>query len=110
MKLLLDQNISYKLVKQLEEYFPESSHLKFENLTESDDFEIWQFAKDNNFTIVTQDVDFSEISFLRGIPPKIIWLKFGNTTSQYIFETLIINFNSIVNFINEPNSSCLQLY
>ena len=110
MKLLLDQNISYKLVKQLEEYFPESSHVKLENLSESNDFEIWKFAKDNDFTIVTQDVDFSEISFIRGIPPKIIWLKCGNTTSQYIFETLIINFNSIINFINEPDTSCLMLF
>jgi predicted nuclease of predicted toxin-antitoxin system len=53
MKLLLDQNISYKLVKRLAEYFPGTSHIKFENLSEASDFDIWNFAKINDFIIVT---------------------------------------------------------
>jgi predicted nuclease of predicted toxin-antitoxin system len=110
MKLLLDQNISFKLVKQLEEYFPNSSHVKLEDLSESSDLEVWSFARENDFTIVTQDVDFSEISLVKGTPPKIIWLKCGNATTQHIYDTIIINFNSIEAFVNDSRSSCLKLY
>ena len=110
MKLLLDQNISYRIVKKLLKYFPGSSHVKLEKLFETDDFEIWQFARVHDFTIVTQDVDFSEISYIKGIPPKILWLRCGNTTSKYIYELLIINYDNIINFINDKNTTCLTLY
>ena len=110
MKLLLDQNISFKLVKKLEQYFPGSTHVKFVGLSESDDLDVWNFAKNNDFTIVTQDVDFAEMSLIKGIPPKIIRLKCGNTTSQNIFEILIMNYPAICSFINSHNASCIEIF
>jgi predicted nuclease of predicted toxin-antitoxin system len=110
MKLLFDQNLSFKLVKLIEEYFPESSHVSNEKLLKADDLTIWQFAKHNDFTIVTQDVDFLEISLIKGIPPKIIWLRLGNSTTLSIFNTLILNYNSINNFLLESGKSCLQIF
>ena len=110
MKLLLDQNISYKLVPLLEEYFPESTHVKYVNLSESNDFTIWQFAKNNGYSIVTQDVDFAELAVIKGIPPKIIWLRIGNTTSTSIFNTLVINYKELIYFLNDQNSTCIQLF
>ncbi|WP_328987714.1 DUF5615 family PIN-like protein [Thiorhodovibrio winogradskyi] len=78
MKLLFDNNLSHKLAQKLEDIFPGSSHAMIEHLDESNDQEIWLFARDNDFTIVTKDSDFNEIRLLKGFPPKVIWLRIGN--------------------------------
>lgn len=77
MKLLFDQNLSRKLVTQLADVFPGSSHVQFHGLEVNTDTEIWEFAKTNDFCIVTQDVDFAERSRLYGSPPKVVWLRCG---------------------------------
>ena len=66
MKLLFDQNLSRKLISRLFDLFPNSSHIQLHQLAEADDGEIWEFAKANDFCIVTQDADFAEKSRLYG--------------------------------------------
>jgi predicted nuclease of predicted toxin-antitoxin system len=56
---LFDQNLSRKLVTRLADIFPDSSHVQFEGMTEADDSDIWEFAKVQEFCIVTQDADAS---------------------------------------------------
>ncbi|WP_251959849.1 DUF5615 family PIN-like protein [Nostoc commune] len=65
MKLLFDQNLSRKLVTQLADVFPDSSHVQFHGLEVKTDTEIWEFAKTNDFCIVTQDVDLAACTVLR---------------------------------------------
>lgn len=64
MKLLFDQNLSRKLVDRLADVLPDSSHVQFHKLAEETDTKIWEFAKLNDFCIVTQDADFPERSRL----------------------------------------------
>ncbi len=90
--------------------FPLSSHVRFLNLHESDDLGIWNFAKQNHFTIVTQDSDFNEWSILYGFPPKIVWLKTGNTSTDRVIKLIRDNFDEILSFENNPKSGCLELY
>lgn len=59
MKLLFDQNLSRKLVNRLADTYPNSSYIQFHQLAEADDNEVWAFAKNNGFCIVTQDADFA---------------------------------------------------
>ena len=63
MKFLFDQNISFKVLKQLPEFFINASHVKFEKLINAPDREIWEYAQKNNYTIITQDRDIYQISF-----------------------------------------------
>ena len=84
MKLLLDQNLSFRLLEALEPIYPGSTQVKFVNLDQRDDLTVWRFAKDNDFTIVTKDSDFHEFSVVFGSPPKVIWLKCGNRTKSYV--------------------------
>jgi predicted nuclease of predicted toxin-antitoxin system len=88
MKLLLDQNISRKLVKELEKIYPDSSHVYLLGLHTDTDEEIWEYARKNAFTIVTQDSDFNERSLIYGFPPKVIWLRTGNTATKHIKQLL----------------------
>jgi predicted nuclease of predicted toxin-antitoxin system len=66
LKLLLDQNLSRKLINRLADIFSDSSHVQFHALAEVNDSTIWEFAKNHDFCIVTQDADFSELSQLKG--------------------------------------------
>lgn len=110
MKLLFDQNLSHKLVQRVTSLFPDSSHVYKIGLQKTDDSVIWNYARKQGFTLVTQDADFFELSLLNGIPPKIIWLRCGNTSTSFIHQLLIQNENLIREFIENPETDCLQLY
>ena len=78
MKLLLDENISLKLVKFLLHDFPESSHIDYLQMQGATDTDIWEYAKKEEYIIVSKDNDFRQRIFLFGSPPKVIWLSVGN--------------------------------
>jgi predicted nuclease of predicted toxin-antitoxin system len=110
VKLLFDQNLSHKLVHRVSSVFPESTHLFKLGLHEADDSTVWEYARDHGFTFVTQDADFYEISLLKGFPPKIIWLRCGNTSTYFIQHLLERNEAIIRQFINDEERVCLELY
>ncbi len=74
MKLLLDENISYRILNSLASVFPGSIHVSKEGSVKSD-VEVFQYAKRNDFTILTFDEDFYDLQLIKGFPPKIIWLR-----------------------------------
>ena len=65
MKLLFDQNISFRLIKLIIDIFPDSKQVRELGLENSTDIEIFDFAKRNDFTIVTFDSDFCDINIIR---------------------------------------------
>ena len=109
MKLLFDQNISFRLLRLLPPSFANCSHVKSEGLNNCDDIVIWQFAKDHGFTVVTFDADFTEIASYRGFPPKIIHLRTGNLTTAEIAELLVLNFSEITTFVYHSEKCCLEI-
>ena len=88
MKLLFDQNISFRIEKKLSFIYNGSKHVSSLNLMNVNDVEIWNFAKIENFVIVTFDSDFYDISLINGCPPKIIWIRKGNLTTNQIIALL----------------------
>lgn len=112
MKLLFDQNISFRVIKKIEDVYPEANQVRQLNLENCSDMEVWQFAKENDFSIVTFDADFYDLANLKGHPPKIIWLRIGNTSTSKIVQILIDKFVSITYFVeNKENEwlACLEL-
>jgi predicted nuclease of predicted toxin-antitoxin system len=101
LKLLLDQNLSFRLLEKLEPVYPGSTQVKFVNLDQADDLAVWRFAKDKGFTIVTQDSDFHEFSLVYGNPPKVIWLKCGNKPKWYVLGLLLNNQDKIKAFLED---------
>ena len=78
MKLLLDQNLSPRLVKTRQAVYPGSSHVRLVGLRDADDAVVWEFARAHDFVIVSKDSDFHQRSFVFGFPPKVIWIRRGN--------------------------------
>ena len=71
VKLLLDENLSRRLVDRLSDLFPASTHVALTGLLQSADTRIWESAKAADYSIVTSDADF----YTFGPPPKVIWLR-----------------------------------
>lgn len=78
MKLLLDQNLFHRIIKDLIGEFPGSTQVSLLQMGEASDQEIWEFVRANDFAIVTLDADFHELSLMFNGPPLIVWLKCGN--------------------------------
>ena len=110
MKLLFDQNISFRIMRLLPHSFADCRHVQSVGLNDCDDPVIWQFAKDNGFTVVTFDADFTEIASRKGFPPKIIRLRTGNLTTAEIAERLLFNFSNITAFIYHSENCCLEIF
>ena len=109
MKLLLDQNLSFKLCNDLADVFPDANHVGLLDLAGSDDHAIWKFAKDNAYTIVSQDADFAEMAALYGLPPKVIWIRAGNQPTVVIARLLRFHAEIIAAFEHEE-AVCLEIY
>jgi predicted nuclease of predicted toxin-antitoxin system len=110
MKLLFDQNLSFKLCRLIDDAFPQSNHIRLLGLSEADDRDVWTHAKANGFTIVSQDVDFAEMAALLGPPPKVIWLRAGNQSTDAISTLLRRHAELIMTFGSDENSACLEIY
>jgi predicted nuclease of predicted toxin-antitoxin system len=113
MLLLFDQNISFRVSKKLVNHFKDCKHVSDVGLANQDDLEIWKFAQKNDYTIVTFDSDFYDLSLIQGFPPKIIWIRSGNLSSTELLDLLIKNQQIIHDFHFSKEfteHSCLELY
>jgi len=109
MKLLFDQNLSPKLVQRLGDLFPGSSHVQTAGLDRARDEEVWDYARQHGYAIVTKDVDFNNLSVLRGSPPKVIWLELGNCTTTQVEDVFRSHATDIAAFDQDPNLGTLVL-
>jgi len=112
MKLLFDQNISFRITKKLEDLFPDCKHVSDCGLMDCEDPEIWLYAQQNSYTIVTFDSDFYDISVINGHPPKIIWIRTGNLNTTQITRLLMRKKDIIEKFIENDDFidiSCLEI-
>lgn len=109
MKLLFDENLSPRLVDLLSSLFPESNHVRNVGLAKADDDRVWSYAQEHGFTIVSKDSDFHQRSFVWGAPPKVIWIRLGNCTTEDMANLLIHHQTDLEAFENNPEGAFLEL-
>ena len=109
MKLLFDQNLSDRLVSSLAEFFPNSTHVRRAGLGRAADEDVWQYAAAHGFIIVSKDSDFHQLSFLRGQPPKVIWIRTGNCSTDEIESLLRQHAVDLRSFEKDSHASFLVL-
>jgi len=109
LKLLLDQNISRRLLVDLEAGFPGSSHVQLLGRESAADLELWQLATEQGFAIVTKDVDFLEIQLLRGYPPKVVWLNCGNVSNAELRTRLLANVDAILEALADGDTGVVEI-
>jgi predicted nuclease of predicted toxin-antitoxin system len=110
VKLLLDQNLSPRLIELLSDVYPGSEHVSRIDLEKANDTEVWKYARQNGFTIVSKDADFSELSMAQGSPPKVIWIRRGNCPTQEIENILRRSYSQVEDLQKNKIISILVLF
>ena len=110
MKLLFDQNLSFKLCGRLADIFPGSNQVRLLGMEQADDLRIWQYARENSFILVSQDADFADMATLFGPPPKVIWLRCGNQPTDAVEKRLRDHADAITAFEQDAVSACWEIY
>lgn len=110
MKLLVDENISYRVIDSIISYFPNSVHVSNIIKGKITDLEIWDYAKINDYVIVTYDQDFYEWQQLKGFPPYVVWLRFGNAPTNYIAKKLTLHKQQIIELATEKQIGILEIH
>lgn len=108
-KLLIDENLSRKLVNRLQDIFPESIHVSDEDLLTTPDKKIWDFAQRKGYCILTRDWDYKFMSITLGCPPKIIRLNCGNQTTINIFDLIYKKIDVIRDFLHDQDVCYLEI-
>lgn len=111
MRLLVDANLSWRLVCLLESDFSDAIHLANTTIGEvASDTQIWDFAKENEYTIITNDDDFNLFSLTKGFPPKIVLPRTGNQSTQYLAATLRKHKVNIESFVANEEYGVLEIF
>lgn len=110
MKLLFDQNISHRLLNLIQDILPESKQVRGLGLENQSDKQIWEYAKENEYIIVTFDADFYDFSLVWGHPPKIIWIRTSNQTTKNVEEILRKFMSTMQEFLKDNELACLEIF
>ncbi|HEX7457135.1 MAG TPA: DUF5615 family PIN-like protein [Ginsengibacter sp.] len=103
MKLLLDANISWRLILKLKLHFEDCFHVDHIGITvPAKDIEIWNFALSNNLIIVTNDNDFLNLAEVKGFPPKVVVLRTGNQSNNFI-EGIVIKHKEDIDLLSQSD-------
>ena len=109
MKLLLDQNLSPHLVRRLGDLWP-VEHVDVVGLGRAPDSDVRAYALANGFTLVTKDADFSDLLFLRGFPPRVVWLRLGNCTTDEVERAIRLHADALRALHADPLRGLLELH
>ena len=110
MTLLFEHDLSPRLVHRLADLYPNATHVALVGLERATDATVWEHAPATGSMIVTKDADFSDVSVLRGSPPKVIWLRLGNCTTSDVERALRRAHAAIVDFASDPAAAVLELF
>lgn len=109
MKLLLDENLSRRLVPFLQHDFPDTTQVVLLGMESASDKEVWQRAKDDGYVVVTRDTDFQELSLVWGAPPQVIRLRTPNQTRAAVLKLLLDNKASILSALEQDAKASIEL-
>lgn len=111
LRLLLDANISWRLINELQPLVNTIKHVDSIGITiPAKDNEIWQFAKENNFIIISNDNDFLDLLNWKGFPPKVVLLKTGNQSNTYLLQVIIKHIPDIIELSESDEIGLLEIY
>ena len=104
MKLLLDENLSRRLVPGLQARFPGSSQVALLGLERATDARICEHASLSDFVICSKDDDFQRLVAARGYRPKLIHLALGNAGNDAVLAALLAAADRLYLAFGDPNT------
>lgn len=105
MRLLLDENISWRLTAYLRPHFSQVLHVRDIGLDNSPDTSIWQYAQQHGFHLLTKDEDFVRLLFTHGFPPKIVVATNAQVPAKTLAKFLLARLPQLQEFLSEPTTA-----
>lgn len=109
MRLLFDEQLSRRLPTLLADLYPDSLQVTAIGLQGASDETIWRAAAEHGCILVTKDEDFHRLSVLRGAPPKVVWLRLGNCTTDDVVALLRRHLRDVLHFVQHEEATFLAL-
>ncbi|MGG7663056.1 DUF5615 family PIN-like protein [Dyadobacter sp. BHUBP1] len=111
MKVLIDQNISQRILPLLAHQFDTLNHVRQLGLTDADDYEIFMFARDNGYqAVITADEDFIKLINQFSQPPKIVWIRAGNCSTKVLSDLLREKAQAIKDFVQSADFDIYEVF
>jgi predicted nuclease of predicted toxin-antitoxin system len=109
VKLLFDENLAARLVPDLADVYPDSTHVSALGLAGAADRLIWDRAAAEGFVLATKDEDFHRLSVLLGPPPKVVWIRLGNCATEDVAQLLRSCIDEVRTFLAHEEAAFLAL-
>jgi predicted nuclease of predicted toxin-antitoxin system len=109
VRLLFDEQLPEELVTLLHDLFPESLHVRRLGAGGASDSTVWQLAREHGCLLVTKDEDFHRLSVLQGAPPKVVWIRLGNCTTEDVARLLRQRAENVRLFAEHNEETFLEL-
>jgi predicted nuclease of predicted toxin-antitoxin system len=102
VKLLLDENLSRRLVPALQGRFPGSSQVILLGLERGTDAQLCDHAAQHGFVICTKDDDFRRLVAARGYRPRLVHLALGNVSNDAVLAALLAAADRLHTAFDDP--------
>ena len=101
MRLLLDENISWRLTAYLRPHCATVLHVRDIQLDNSPDTSIWRYAKQHGYDVMTKDEDFLRLVLAEGFPPRVVAVQNAQVPVAKLAEFLLARLPQIASFLGE---------
>ena len=102
MKLLLDENLSRRLVPTLQARFPGSNQAALLGLERATDIELCDYAARHDFVICSKDDDFQRLVAARGYRPRLIHMALGNAGNDAVLAAVLAAADRLYQAFDDP--------
>ena len=86
MKFILDNQLPRSLVHVFQVHGVQCEHVRSLNLAQATDREIWLFAAEDEWIVVSQDQDFADLAARSSVGPQLVWVRTGNQLVREVHE------------------------
>ena len=103
MRLLLDENISWRLAAYLRPHCETVVHVRDVGLDASPDTTIWRYAQQHGYDLLTKDEDFVRLVLADGFPPRVVALQNAQVPVAVLKAFLLARVPQLQRFLGEQN-------
>lgn len=100
MKFLIDNQLPQLLAAYLNRRGHESTHVIELKLDEADDKDLWKYAQQDGFILITKDEDFIFLASRPGDSGRMVWVRLGNCRNAALIEAFENSLESLVEVFN----------
>ncbi len=104
VKLLLDEHLSPKLARRLQDLFPGTSQVDLLHLKGCGDLDLYRYAGEHDYVMVSKDDDFHDLALANARPPKVVILRVGNVTTSEVESILRESAPVLDRFYHTPDT------